>query len=95
MSTQMHVTLSAATRRFRRSLRISACLVLLAWAALAPGDAVRSTCEAQPGRKCGCPMMPGERVLIECRSVDPDLCGACAVVTPGGQREGRPCVTIN
>ncbi|GEM_PF-5010849 len=64
------------------------------WAALSLGGASVSTCYAQ-GKKCGCPVTSGERILIECQStVDTNSCGACSVITTDNKRSGRPCISI-
>jgi len=70
---------------------------LTVWAVFAMVGSVShpTACAAQgSGKKCGCPVSSGEKILIECRSVDENACGACSVVTASGSREGRPCVTL-
>lgn len=77
-------------------------LALAACAALSITDASRSACAAQDAsaegqslKRCGCPILPDERILLPCQHpVRPELCGACTVVTPAGKRDGRPCVSL-
>ena len=48
-----------------------------------------------PGKKCACPVMPGETVLIPCSSqLDPTSCGVCSVMSTDRKRNGRSCITI-
>ena len=53
-----------------------------------------SSCFAQSNKRCGCPIAPDEAILIPCKSVYPDQCGACSVTMANRQREGRPCLTL-
>ena len=53
-----------------------------------------SACFAQSDKKCGCPIAPGETVLMQCQSIYPERCGACSVRTASKQREARPCLTL-
>jgi len=77
-------------------------LVLAVCAALALSDASRPACAAQETspegesqRRCGCPLMPEERILIPCQDpARPERCGSCTVVTAAGKRDGRPCVGL-
>ncbi|MBI3087727.1 MAG: hypothetical protein HYY91_02400 [Candidatus Omnitrophica bacterium] len=54
-----------------------------------------STCFASQKRRCACPMVPGEQLLIACSSVvDPQSCGVCSVMSADGTRDGRSCITL-
>ena len=66
---------------------------------LIPGDLVsrasREYLAEATTKKCACPLAPGESVFIPCSSVNnPDVCGACSVLSADGKRSGRTCLTI-
>lgn len=90
-------------REARRAVLLTtSALAVATYAALTLSDASQWTCAAerasaqgQSQKRCGCPIMPDERVLLWCQSpLRPELCGACTVVTATGKRDGRPCVSL-
>ena len=51
--------------------------------------------EGESQKRCGCPVMPEEHVLLPCQDpARPERCGSCTVVTSTGKRDGRPCVSL-
>lgn len=80
-------------RRLTLALTVAAAAVLAVGRPLSGWGAEADPTESK--KPCGCPVMPGERILLPCKSVvRPDACGACSVLTDDGKRTGRPCVTL-
>ena len=74
-------------RRLALFVAIVGCLA----SAYAMFNVFGSAVSAQSEKQCKCPVQPGEKILIQCNSVDPNACGACSVVLADGERAGRAC----
>ena len=71
-------------------------LTFLTWRPMPATQQLGLTCTAEAtGKKCACPVMPGETVVLPCSSqLDPNSCGVCSVLTADRKRDGRSCITV-
>ncbi len=69
---------------------------LITWQSVSISRTMGLSCEAEAGgKKCACPVMPGETVVLPCSSqLDPQSCGVCSVMTAEKKRDGRSCIAV-